>query len=410
MKWRDILIALGITLIIFLGMWFFFGSSGDALPGEETPTATSSPFGSGDGVSTASSKDFEGQVAPVGVGEGEKVENALFKIAAAPVAGFVTLARASSTVIRYADRATGHIFEAVLPGTGTGNMTKKRLTNNTLPQIYEAIFRADGNAVLMRSLDEGSDVVENVSLTLTPPAASSTEALWSVSATSMRGNLDGLAAGTGNLLTYVIKETGAIISSTFQGDGVKTLWNSSFRSWRTQRFGTNTLVFTKPSNAVPGYAYMLTGAGGLTKLFGPLNGLSVMGNSAGTRILYSYAAGPLQLATYDLTKKTSEEISPATLAEKCVWSSKNTAAFFCGTPTNGLSGNQPDDWYAGKTHFSDYIWQFDANTQISNLIVEPKGDFGVELDVFRPALSVDESYIVFINKTDLSLWAAYLLR
>ncbi len=413
MKWGNIIIAGAVVLTVFLGVWFFFSTSGDSLPGE-TPTATSSPFGSGevDGVSSRN-PSFEGEV-PL-VGGDEETQSKLFKIAAAPVAGFVALNRpavgASSsptTIIRYTDRATGHIFDATMPIRGVGQLAKKRITNNTLPQIYEAIFRADGAAVLLRGLQEEGDTIENISLTLTPPTSTSTDALWSVSAASLRGQVDSPSAGTGNTLVYALRDTGAIMSSTFQGEGIKTLWSSGFTSWRTSKFGANTLVFTKPSAAVPGYAYSVSSAGALTKLLGPLNALSAVGNSAGTRLFYSYISGPYKMAVYNVTQETSEEISPATIPEKCVWSTKDAESFFCGTPSEGLSGTQPDDWYAGKTHFSDYIWQFNAATQTSSLIMQPKANFDVDLDVYNPALSLDESYLIFMNKTDLSLWAVYL--
>ncbi|MBX4189564.1 hypothetical protein KW785_03160, partial [Candidatus Parcubacteria bacterium] len=101
-------------------------------------------------------------------------------------------------------------------------------------------------------------------------------------------------------------------------------------------------------------------------------------------------------------------IFPTTLAEKCVWSVKQKSVIFCSTPTNGLSAEEPDNWYQGLTHFSDNIWKFDTDNTTATLLVEPKKSFGVDLDVIRPQLSPNEDYLLFINKTDLSLWALKL--
>ena len=406
---KKLIAILIVILLLAGGAWLWWGRASSPAGTSGEPLSGASPFGTPEGGVAnipAAQPSFEGEVAPLVApstqdnGQADKLR--LFKLESSPVAGFVALTRGTSTVVRYTERGTGHIFETKLP-----DVQKVRLTNETLPQIYEAYFRQDGGVVLYRTLDE-SDVVRNMALTLTPPRGTSTEALYTISMTALRGQIDSISSGPGDVLTYVLKDTQTITSSKFNGDGVKNLWSGAFTSWRTGRLGTGTFVFTKPSASLPGYAYSLASQS-LTKLIGPLNGLVVTANPAGTYLIYSYSAGnTTRLSTRGVKAGVPADLSPATLADKCVGSAQGVAIFFCGAPTRGLTGREPDQWYQGKTHFSDEIWRFDAISQGATLIAELEGEFGVTLDVSSPALSSDERYFIFINKNDLSLWALSL--
>jgi hypothetical protein len=377
--------------------------------------ATSSPFGTfEDSGLPAAQPDFQGEVAPItgtATETGTSTQGArLFKLEGAPVAGFVALTRGSSTAVRYADRATGNIFETTLP-----QVAKARLTNTTLPEIYEAYFRSDGGAVLFRALGE-DDAVKNMSLALTAPKSTpastsspqGANAFYTAELTLLRGNLDSLSRGTGDTLFYVVRDSNGIVSSKFNGDGQKTLWKGTFTSWRTAPLGSSLLVFTKPAFSLPGYAYRLANES-LTKLLGPLSGLIVSANPAGTYLIYSYSDGS---TTHLLSKAVAgsgeTELAPTTLADKCVGSASEKAVFYCGAPAEGVAGAEPDLWYQGKVNFTDDIWRFDVATGEATLVLQPALDFGLSLDVLEPQLSSDGRYLVFINKTDLSLWAAAL--
>ncbi|MEK7148221.1 MAG: hypothetical protein AAB758_02890 [Patescibacteria group bacterium] len=400
-----LIISGSLVVIIALAAWFFLSDS------SITPSqifSPGSPFGSGEdiNISTNNGLDTVGTTTPF---DQNVSASKLFRISNTPVAGFVILARGSDTAIRYVDRATGHISETIVYASSTTNMVEKvRITNKTLPKIYEAYFRPDSTEVLLRSLLKDSDSVENLTLTLTPPKASSTNELYAVSATSLRGDVDSIVSGAGNALFYVLRDTGAVVSSTFTGSNTKTLFTSPFKNWRLATLGGGVMVYPKASANTPGAVYSLSN-GTLTKLAGPLNGITAVGNSDGKKIAYSYTEGrETRLFIKDVAKNTSFEILPTTLAEKCVWSTKDTASVFCAVPVNGVGSGEPDGWYQGKTHFSDYIWQFNANSEISQLIAEPKVEFGIDLDIYKPKVSPNENLLVFINKRDMTLWAVRL--
>ena len=159
-----------------------------------------------------------------------------------------------------------------------------------------------------------------------------------------------------------------------------------------------------------GFAYDLNILNGvLTKILGPLNGLVAIPETSGKRVLYSYSENnKTRLFAKNLTDNTQSEILPTTLAEKCIWGIKQVGVVYCGSPTDEPGPREPDEWYRGLTHFSDRIWLFNTNNEVAQVLMEPKIKLGIDIDLIEPRLSPDEDYLVFINKTDLSLWALRL--
>jgi hypothetical protein len=313
----------------------------------------------------------------------------------------VSFLRGNVLYIRYVDRATGHIYE-VNPLT----LEKIKITNNTLPKIYEAHFSADGNKVLYRFLKDDSDLVENLSITIVPPRSTSTDGIHTIVATPLRSDITEVVAN-GNTLSYVLDSTGEVATSNFEATNTRTLYRSAFREWRLSPLGQNLVITTKAGASLSGYSYRLSSAGALTKLLGPANSLMTVGNSAGNRIAYSYNEGPyVRLFARNLTTSGTVEFSPSALAEKCVWSSSTGSILYCAS--SDLQNKAIDDWYKGIIGFSDNIWRFDVEVGFADLLVSPKDDYKVDIDAVNLQLTPAEDYLTFMNKTDLSLWALKL--
>ncbi|MBX4181405.1 hypothetical protein KW807_00900 [Candidatus Parcubacteria bacterium] len=340
--------------------------------------------------------------------ESGKPVDDLLHLSSAPVAGAVSFISKGNTVVRYVDRATGHIYDVTLPGPNSSSTPfKSNVTNQTIPKIYSAHFRPDGGAVLLRYLKGEEDVVENLSLTLTPPTATSTDSLYGIAATTLRGDISAVAVGTGNTLFYALSDSGAIVSSTFNNPVIKTLFTSTFTEWGLRSAGNTLWLTTKPSGQVVGRSYILnTSTNSLNRVLGPMNGLSVMPESSGTRVFYSYVEGlEPKSAVKNLKTGAVLDILPVTLADKCAWSIKKNNLVLCGVPDNGVGVNEPDNWYQGRSHYSDRLWLYNTTSEITQVILEPKSSFNLDLDIYQPQLSPNEDYLIFINKSDLSLWA-----
>lgn len=392
---KIILIVLSIILFVFL-LWYFL------FPASRTPVVEKVrdilPFGSGEDVGVPST---DTSVLP----DDERIDEFLsptaryFRISSSPVAGFRVVLRNGSTtqVVRYVERATGHIYDFDL-----FSFEKTRLTNTTIPKVYEAVFRSDGTSVIFRTLDEAGEI-KNTSLSLTPPASTSTAEFYSLTPTNLEGKIGEMVSGQGNTLFFVLENLGALVSSNFSGGNLRTLYSSAFTNWRIASAGNNQIVYTKASSEVPGYAYILRSAGGLTKILGPLNALTVVPNSVGG-YAYSYNdSGTMRFFVKERSTSEALEYRQA-LAEKCVWSREREWELYCAIPTQGIGRGEPDLWYQGITNFSDNVWYFDIRVNIAGVLFEPVNSLGFDMDIINPDLSLDEKFLIFMNKKDLSLW------
>jgi hypothetical protein len=409
---KKIIIILIALLVIFLGFlgWQILFNNPDTPIGETIRDVL--PFGSGDGLSptTGGRGPTTNDAEQLMSDELSVPTSDLFRLVNTPVAGAVVFEKNGSTIVRYVDRATGHIYDISLPDNpSSASLEKVKVSNNTLPKIYEAHFRPDGDAVVVRALKDNSDVIENLSLTLTPPQSTSTT-LYSVSSNTLRGDISSMALGAGNVLFYVLQNPSSIVSSALNGTGVKTLFASAFSDWQLVIAGNSLLAHTRASASAPGYAYTVNTTGGaLTKILGPLNGLTAIPNVANNRALYSYTdSNRVRLFAKNLQNNNLSEILPATLAEKCVWSVVNINKVFCGIPTISIGRGEPDGWYRGATQFSDRLWSFDTGNDTAQVLIEPKLNSNVDIDAFKLKLSPNEDYLIFQNKRDISLWVLRL--
>ncbi len=408
---RKIVIIIVLVLILGTGILYF-------LLGGKTPSGlplfTGSPFGTppeetpvDGGITTGSGND---KLAPDGVtpvDESGKPINALYKISDGPIAGAVSFKRSGVDYIRYVDRATGHVIE-IKPST----LERSQILNITRPQIYEAIWRADATGYIERTVASDSDEIINTSISLVSPVGTSTDNLYTARATLLRGDVGEIVVTPDGSLLYNLRDTGAVMTSTFAGEKPRTLFTLPFTSWRILPISNaSAILATKPSSTALGYAYNLNlQNGGLTKILGPLSGLSVLPTLDGKKIAYG-RVGNKDFLLSIVTTATRDVINvlPQTLPEKCVWSKKFSGTMYCGAPSNGLGTNVPDSWYQGIVSYSDKVLELNPETETAQILTDPKGSFGVDIDVINPMLSPNEDYLFFTNKNDLTLWVLRLV-
>lgn len=404
---KKLLAILGIVIVLTAAGWYFFFNK--SIP-VTLPGGGDNPFGTApDNVpgSTGANGSSDTPTTPGGTSgsTGSTTIPTLFKVSSDPVGGAVIFAnKQKQELIRYIDRATGHIYE-VDPQT----MIKSQIVNTTAPKIYDALWKQDGSGLIIRTLESDEDTIKNISLTLTAPKATTTGAEYGVNATDLRGAITSPVL-SGTSLAYVLKDAGTIGISGFAGEKPTNIYTSAFTEWQLAWVGTNLALTTNASRTADGFAYLLnTKSGGLTKLLGPLTALTTNISPDGSRIVYSFiTTTATSFNVLNIKTKTTSPILPTTLAEKCTWSTKKTSVIYCGTPIGGVSIGEPDDWYQGITHFTDQLWKFDTSTGIAELLAEPKKAFNQNLDVYKPMLSPNEDYLIFMNKTDLSLWTLKL--
>jgi len=68
------------------------------------------------------------------------------------------------------------------------------------------------------------------------------------------------------------------------------------------------------------------------------------------------------------------------------------------------NASYPDDWYKGIRSFTDAIWYADITTGETAMVAEAGAYDTPPLDVIQPSIHSTETYMLFINKNDLTPW------
>jgi len=310
----------------------------------------------------------------------------LRKITEDPVAGVTFV---GTSTLRYVDRGTGHIYEE-----SVNAYDLSKISNTTIPKIYEATWLVSGKSVIYQQLENGV-VKSKLIKILDTNIGTSTDSLREISIEFLPDNIKGLkVAPSTNEFAYLQDNSNTQSLVTINGSGPFFVPG---RGWVLDWPSTNTLsLTTKASYQSSGYNYDVTRAGGLSKKLGNISGLTTKSNSSW--ILYSDFVGTLGFNSLNRKTSTTTPLTPATLPEKCVFLAENTA--LCGSPSN-LGGSQyPDVWYQGLVSFDDNIVLYNLEMGESEIIYTPQEP----VDIVDPVISSDGQYLMFINKKDLSLW------
>lgn len=323
-----------------------------------------------------------------------------------PVAGMSASSTASSSVIRFMDRGTGHVYEA---DDISSNI--KKLSNTTLPKIYEIYWNMNLNGFVLRYLRDESDTVTNFYGELRSTGTSTVETAYEVKgkylspdskqiAVSPAGNKIftwGIENGRGIGYTSAFDETGKIKVADFPLTQVTVEWPE-----------TNTVTLTTKASALAsGYFYGLDiRTGVMKKIVGGVRGLTGKLSKDASNIVFS-SGGANSIRTYYLSTKggISQEILFKTIADKCVWSTLRKTEIYCAVPTEIPNATYPDDWYKGRVSFIDQIWHLDTATGEIHLLANLLDLSNKLMDATDLVLDPKENYLYFINKRDLTLWS-----
>ena len=203
-----ILIAIGLVLVLMaLGVFLYFFFRGTTPP----------PDGGGEFPSP--SDELPSVVEPPTVlppstpGAFEPILRQLSKV---PVAGAVLGTKGGESIVRYQERSTGNVYEIGAAGEG-----EKRLTNTTIPKVYEALWSKSGMALISRYVREGSEVIESFSAEMKVATGGDQE----LSGTFLTRGIPAMAVSpAGTSLFYLQEENGGVsgIRSDFSREQSKT--------------------------------------------------------------------------------------------------------------------------------------------------------------------------------------------
>lgn len=293
--------------------------------------------------------------------------------------------------VRYSEKKNGHIYKKYLD-----NKVEEKISNSTIPSIYDAYFNQTGNTIIYRYLSTDNQI----SSFMATMGKSKGEYLPS-------GVTDISLSRDGKKAFYLVESNNAVIGmlKDFETGQKTQIFNSPFTEWLSDWDSNNNVYLTtKPSFLAEGSTYTLnTKTKTFSKVFGNVFGLTSKPNNNGSLIIYSYSSdkGP-KLAVFNTKNKTTTELDVYGLPEKCVWS-KDNISVYCALP-NSISGNQyPDVWYKGLVSFSDMFVKIDTGDATKSIIANSIDE--TPIDGVNLFLDNKEETLFFINKKDSTLWS-----
>src|SRR3989338_1082068 len=393
-----ILITILILAIIGIGGFYFFYPkdqvSQDDFSGSKTGFIFGI-FGCGD-----ENTGYEiGSSTPITIGD-ERPLMKLRKISDTPTAGFVVFEnKDKETMIRYTEKATGHVFEA-----NTKNSTTERVSNTTIPRIQDAIWVNKDSSVL-RYLDDDGTIRSFYAKVVENKSESETDAEGKIEGVFLRDSIaDLIPYGSDKILSFMVGENSSnlVVSDLNGGNGFE-IFNSSFKDWLVQKPKQGIVALnTKPASVSNGYLYFLnTNNGSLDKILGGFAGMTSLVSPDAEKVIY---AENISNSVYFIDENKTEELVISTLPEKCVWNNDSTI-IYCGVPKTFSKSEYPDSWYQGIISFSDNIFEVNVVEGYEIALISPEKFSGEPVDVIKPALDLKNEFLFFVNKKDLSLWS-----
>ncbi len=307
-----------------------------------------------------------------------------------PVVGARIFTTGSSTIARYVEAGTGHIYDIDMT-TGSEN----RVSGISIPVASEAVISSSGDYIAIRSGYNNQNETSVIDLTDLANPKSGT----------LPNQVETFTFAFNNELLFTEFVGGQTEGKSYlPSTGVtRRLFIAPFTahtmSWST---GSNTphIIAAKPARDLRGYLYEVLPTG-LKRLAISGDGLTVTHH--GTTVLFgrtsgqSYETGSFNRATNALT--TNPVVM---LPDKCIYGGRE-GLWYCASSLSPDLRTYPDEWYKGGMQFDDRIWQIDLSGSATQLTY-PLQVAGRSLDITNLAVNQSQTMLYFLNKTDKSLW------
>lgn len=315
--------------------------------------------------------------------------------------------RATSTVVRFQERATGHIYDVF-----EFIEAPQKVSNVTQQKIYSTLFSNNKDMFVYQAPTYNYEQIQSTLGTL----SFSTTTGVSLDKKDISSSVSDFVFNKyANKLIYSIKQSGVstIMTSNIDRTNEKAVTTLYFNDFVLDPLNKDEVTLTtKASQAAPGYAYILNATtGSLTKILGNIPGLLVKVSPDKKYYLYSQSErNRPSLRSYNTQDKTTSILTIDTLpSEKCVFSQKNTSEAYCFGSLIYKSAQYPDDWYKGKLLNNEILYKIDlTNNFVSNIYTFDPEELG--FDTMNIQIINKDQFIVFQNKRDLTLWSIDLSK
>lgn len=392
------ILILALVVIVGVFAFFYFSYVKPAAPTTQTTPTTNDdlfPFGNGGG-----GQQTGGGSGASAASTTKALPPRLRQLSLNPLAGVASLTRDSKTHFRYIERATGHIFE-----TPADSLDITRITNTTVPKIYEAQWGVGAGSILLRYLKDDEETINTFYASF---GSASTTQTANLNGTFLAPNIGSTVfSPLGTSIAYTVTHAGAsLYTADTEALKPKLIFVSPLREWLLLWPEKNTLTLTTRASAgVDGFMYAISPTTGASrKILSSVKGLTTLMSPDGKKVLYAgNENGSIELHLLTISGNVDVGVPFTTLPEKCVWSEKSSNLIFCAVPKNFLDSTLPDTWYQGKVSFDDALWSYDTITGTTVRLLDPS-TYSQSFDMVAPSLSANENFILFINKKNLLGW------
>jgi hypothetical protein len=382
MNKRLIIIILAIVLLLTVagGLYYYFSRQGVA-PGD----VVKSLFPSGGELPTT------GQPGIFQTGEVPKEKPKLTQLTDVPIAGLKALERGR---VRYAEKGTGHIYEV-----GGDGSDKIRISNTTIPRVFQTTWSAKGDYVIFDILTEDQKA-QHFLASLT---GTTTEGIFLPEDIQIGG------FSAVNQVAYFAElgDRYAVVIADIKNQKPKEVYSSPFRDFLLKWPAADIIsLATRPSGTIDGYLYKLDLKQNIfSKITGGINGLEALWSPDAQRILISGLNDNTgETFVFAINQKGENIVDLAkSLTAKCAWSMYDKLAVYCAIPESFPPALYPDDWYKGKVSFNDSIQKIYLSATSTEILL-PAQNFDIE----EMALDKKDEFLFFVNKNDETLWGLRL--
>ena len=401
---RNIIIV-GVVIVLVLGVLLYFGSKsgnppagGGGFLGTIFPSVGGLPGGINQGQAPGVEQITGPTELPLSGAEAKALlVGTLIRLSNDNISSIAPVGTTSARYNKNIPENLGHLFERRADGASE----EKRISNFTIPQVLRVVWAADGKrAVIFYNLDSQIRKLLVDYSTTTPKTNFLPDAVSGVAFSPDSKSLAFISdtSDTQNIFTATsdFKNQRKILDNDIPGLEI---------SWPV----ANTIALkTKSSYAVRGFLYAVNAGGGAFSKIAEGLGLDAVWNKDGSGVLYSRSdanGNMLNIKFLDIKTGAEKEFAVKTIAEKCAFLNTLKNIAYCGAPrlsAGRVAEKQPDAWWQGKVSFQDNFVSLDTAAGQSSVFVPTPAD------ITQPKLLLDDSFLLFRDKSSGNLWSLKL--
>lgn len=362
------------------------------------------PFGSGGSDTNEFNQEGNSNsliADPESLMENSIAEGVVRKLSETPVTGALLFRRNDQDIVRFLEKATGHIYEVNLSAN-----SRDRVSNTTIPKTEEVLWGKDGLSFILRNANSG--YIQTIfgqfdtKATGTPQDVLTEEIDENILMGTFSPDKSRIATGNESPTGFELRIGDA------NAKRLTTTWKYPLSEWRIAWPESKTIALTgKASANVGGSLFFINPDTGAQRSILTAPGLITQVSPDANNVLYSTSQNnSVLLSLKTLSPESLQALSYKTIADKCAWIS--SIQFVCAIPNEILPKDMPDSWYRGDAQFTDTLWIHNIRTGESREIVEFSGSEKDGIDVDQIISAPNQNILLVKNKKDGILWAVTL--